>query len=286
MVKIFHEAPISIFKDVQAYTDGDYALVHLFEENEEYYKLFEQAVADGREVILDNSIFELGTAFDGDRYVHWIEKLKPTWYIVPDVLEDADATLTSFYKFKADYAGKLPGKVIAVAQGRSVFDMLRCFDELHEDPYVDMVALSFDLKFYEDINRRLVIKKGMTFNSQLNPKLVDWIIGRSYIIDLLRVSYEVGYYHKPVHLLGCALPFEGIAYNTNKYNFIYSTDTSNPVVSGFERVRYTPPFGLFDKSHTKLFQIINEQVDNNQLKDIIFNIKAFKSFWEQKSTHN
>ena len=36
-MKIAHEAPLSIFDKVQAVTDYDYALVHLFEESEEYY---------------------------------------------------------------------------------------------------------------------------------------------------------------------------------------------------------------------------------------------------------
>lgn len=60
MVKTFHEAPKSIFNRVQSITSGDYALVHLFEEDKEYFNLFKQAVEQDREVILDNSIFELG----------------------------------------------------------------------------------------------------------------------------------------------------------------------------------------------------------------------------------
>ena len=36
-MKIAHEAPLSIFDQVQELTDYDYALVHLFEENEDYY---------------------------------------------------------------------------------------------------------------------------------------------------------------------------------------------------------------------------------------------------------
>lgn len=75
-MKIAHEAPLSIFDKVQAVTDYDYALVHLFEESEEYYNTFVKAKENGREVLLDNSIFELGTAFDGDVYVNWINKLK------------------------------------------------------------------------------------------------------------------------------------------------------------------------------------------------------------------
>ena len=55
MIKIAHEAPKSIFSRVQDFTDYDYALVHLFEEDEEYLKQFQQAALKGREIILDNS---------------------------------------------------------------------------------------------------------------------------------------------------------------------------------------------------------------------------------------
>ena len=48
MIKIAHESPKSIFKTVQDFTDYDYALVHLFEEDPEYFKLFEDAIKDDR----------------------------------------------------------------------------------------------------------------------------------------------------------------------------------------------------------------------------------------------
>ena len=103
MVKIAHEAPISIFDRVQQLTEYDYALVHLFEENEQYYNQFETALEINREVILDNSIFELGTAFDSDKFAYWIEKLKPTYYIIPDVLEDCDGTISNFERWNFKY---------------------------------------------------------------------------------------------------------------------------------------------------------------------------------------
>ena len=71
MIKIAHESPISIFPQVQSWTDYDYALVHLFEESPEYLELFKKALAGGREVILDNSIFELGSAFDMEKFADW-----------------------------------------------------------------------------------------------------------------------------------------------------------------------------------------------------------------------
>jgi len=89
MIRIAHESPKSVFEDIQRLTDYDYALVHLFEEDEEYLNQFKKAVTKGREVILDNSIFELEEAFDAVKFAKWVEVLKPTWYIVPDALEDS-----------------------------------------------------------------------------------------------------------------------------------------------------------------------------------------------------
>ena len=71
-MKTFHEAPNSCFERVQQITDGDYCLVHLYDENEQYKEHFDNAVRKGREVILDNSIFELGTAFDSQDYLQKI----------------------------------------------------------------------------------------------------------------------------------------------------------------------------------------------------------------------
>ena len=52
MIKIAHEAPKLIFEEIQRFTDYDYALVHLFEEDEGYLKQFKEAASKGREIIL------------------------------------------------------------------------------------------------------------------------------------------------------------------------------------------------------------------------------------------
>ena len=86
MIKIAHEAPKAIFGKMQELTDYDYALVHLFEEDPEYLQQFKEAKENGREIILDNSIFELEEAFDAEKFAGWVLELKPDWYIVPDAL--------------------------------------------------------------------------------------------------------------------------------------------------------------------------------------------------------
>ena len=107
-IKIAHEAPKSIFQEVERLTDYSYALVHLFEEDEEYLNLFKEAKKKGREIILDNSIFELEEAFDAERFAYWIKELEPTWYIVPDALEDAVKTVSQMREWNKKYPDLLP----------------------------------------------------------------------------------------------------------------------------------------------------------------------------------
>ena len=96
---ISHESPISMLETSRSYNDYDYALVHLFKEHPEYFNFFVDSLKMGRHVLLDNSIFELGTAYEPDEFAYWVTRLKPTEYIVPDVLENTDETIQSFIKF-------------------------------------------------------------------------------------------------------------------------------------------------------------------------------------------
>ena len=98
-IKVSHESPLCLLEASRGYNSFCYALVHLFEKYPQYYQHFRSSVLMNREVLLDNSIFELGKAFDGDEFVKWINKLEPSYYIVPDVLEDADATMHGFMDF-------------------------------------------------------------------------------------------------------------------------------------------------------------------------------------------
>lgn len=262
MVKIAHEAPISFFKQVQARTDYDYALVHLFEENDQYYELFKDALKQGREVILDNSIFELGTAFDPTKFAKWITFLEPTYYIIPDVLEDSLGTIDNFVAWENEYGDNLPGKKIAVAQGKTYDEFCKCYDFLVSK--VDKIAISFDYSFFNEWTKDL----------NLPTKYHEWAIGRQILfINMMRDN--VLDESKPHHLLGCGLPQE--FKNYKNYNFIDSIDTSNPVVAGIKRIRYNDDNGLEDKPSEKLFTLINSTITQEQEADINHNI-----FWFRK----
>jgi len=257
-MKIAHEAPLSIFDQVQELTDYDYALVHLFEENEEYFNKFVEARDKGREIILDNSIFELGTAWDSDRFAYWVEKLKPTWYIVPDVLDNKDATVDSFDSFVEKYPN-LPGKRIAVAQGSTYEELVECYEYLAYHHKVDKIAMSFNHPFFQDMG--------------LENKYFNMMAGRQYTIARM-IEENVINKNKPHHLLGCGLPQEFEQYVS--YDWIDSIDTSNPVMHGIKGIRYFDN-GLNDKESLKMFTIMEEDVLASW-DDIVYNIDKFREY--------
>ena len=262
MIKIAHESPKAIFDDVKRFTDYDYALVHLFEEDEEYLEQFKESVRKGREVILDNSIFELEEAFDADKFAHWINELRPTWYIVPDALEDAKKTMSQMASWNIKYKD-LPGKKIGVVQGKTYDQIRACYVYMTQMAQVDMVAISFDYSYYT--------------RSVPHPnKYVSWMLGRVKLLgDMLRdgiVNKDI-----PHHLLGCGLPQEFSFYKHADYDWIYSLDTSNPVVHGIKGIEYGTD-GLWSKESQKLFEMINMPLEDINIEQVRSNIQKFRWF--------
>tara|TARA_X000001382_G_C3164065_1_gene177271 strand:- start:335 stop:1156 length:822 start_codon:yes stop_codon:yes gene_type:complete len=262
MIKIAHEAPLDIFDEVQRLTDYDYALVHLLEENGRYRDTFERAIKKGREVILDNSIFELEEAFEADRFAIWVERLKPTWYIVPDALENAEKTMLQAANWFKNYS-HVPGKSIGVVQGKTYQEIKDCYKAMDEIAKVDMIAISFDYSYYRD--------------SISHPnKYVSWMLGRVKLLgDLVRDN--IINEDKPHHLLGCGLPQEFSFYKNADYKWLYSLDTSNPIVHGLKNIEYGSE-GLWSKESQKLHELIDVDIEDIDIGKVKTNIQKFRWF--------
>lgn len=262
MIKLAHESPIFAFDVVQELTDYDYFLVHLFEEVPEYFEHAVAAREKGRHIILDNSIFELGEAFDADDFKKWVEILKPTEYIVPDVLENAERTVANMQNWVPD----VPGKVIGVVQGKTYDEICWCYKEI--EPFVDKVAISFDYSYYEN-------------QFPVASKLKAWTLGRRQLLQDL-VKDSIINTNKPHHLLGAALMWEFTDY-AKKYPWIESLDTSNPVMWAIDKGIYPRDiFSIEEKPATKLFTLMNWLPRNEALRttiteDIEHNVNKFRT---------
>jgi len=260
---ISHETPIALLTDSLQYNDYDYCLVHLMEQEPEYRDFFIKSSELGRRILLDTSIFELGEAFDLEKYAHWVKTLKPYEYILPDVLEESAKTVENSKKFIEQYPD-LPGKKIGVVQGRDFDEIVSCYQSLDHDLKVDKIAISFDYSYY----RELVPHPN---------KWVSFMTGRVMLINML-VREGILNKEKPHHLLGCSNPLEFSFYKHPLFNFIESIDTSSPIVHGLHKVYYSAQIGDWQKEATKLADLIKAEPDEQQKAVIYYNIKEFRRY--------
>lgn len=265
-MKVSHESPISILESSTRYNDFDYALVHLFETHPAYFAFFKKSrEVYNREVLLDNSIFELGHAFDGDKFLAAAIDLKPNMFIVPDVLEDSMRTRQSFTDW--ELSGKIQHvkdgcitKAIGAVQGKTWQELIDCYKFMSD--HADMIAISFDFSYYE------ITGEGQT-------KLEKWCSGRQRFITQL-IEKGIWNWNKPHHLLGCSLAKEFRYYINHNIHSIVSCDTSNPVVAAIHNMKYDADYGLPTKPSTKLADLIDYEFTVDQLETLNYNVDMFK----------
>ena len=261
MPRTSHELPINMLSRSYDINDYEYCLPHLLDENEMYKNHFYEAKKDGRYIIMDNSLHELGVAYDSDRLMYWINELKPNEFIVPDVWQDQTATLVNAKQWMSI---ELPEGVtkIAVVQAQNYHEAFQCYNILKVQGY-KKIAFSYGADWYAE-----------EFPHP-NP-LVGKMMGRIMTISKMYKSNLIEKSDR-VHLLGCALPQEFAYYND--FPFIESIDTSNPIIHGLEGIKYSSN-GLYTKSSTKIDKLGIIPLSQETLYNINHNLTQFKKFKE------
>lgn len=264
---VSHEVPISILKDSLTFNDYNYCLVHLCDIHPEYKNFYLQSRVNGKELLLDNSIFELGKAFDSDKFAKYVDELRPTYYVIPDSLENGDETIANYKSFVKTYSD-LPGAKIGVVQGKTFNELVECYKFMSDN--ADYIAISFDLSFYQTIGVG-------------NTKLERQCTGRQMFINMLSKTHILNP-TKPHHLLGCSLAKEFGWYVENGFSFIRSCDTSNPIVAGILGYTYSGSFGLQNKPSIKLADLIEHKVTPIEYDRIKYNVSQFKKILVSNSS--
>ena len=256
-VKISHEVPITLLEESKKFNDYDYCLPHLLDQHGLYEKYFRQAKAEGRYIIMDNSLHELGEAYDTKRLLHWVNELEPNEFIVPDVWENANASVRNA---KTWASIELPEGVekVAVVQGKTYIDFATGYQRYKWLGY-QKIAFSYGASWFQE-----------TFQHP-NPYVAK-MMGRLKTINNLYKYNVIGDYDR-VHLLGCNLPQEFLYYKD--YPFIESIDTSNPIIHGLKGMRYSEG-GLLHKDKEKIDENFFQPISEKQKKDVLHNVKMFR----------
>ena len=266
MFKVSHELPINMLDKSFEINDYEYCLPHLLDQNEAYKEHFKYAKESGSYIIMDNSLHELGEAYDTDRLLYWVRELEPDEFIVPDVWQDKTATLVNAKSWMRNY--KLPDNTtkVAVVQAQSYGEAHECYNILQFHQGYKKIAFSYGADWYA--------------NEFPHPNpLVGKMMGRIMAISKMYKDKLIGDTDR-VHLLGCALPQE-FGYYCD-FPFVESIDTSNPIIHGLQGVKYNS-LGLLTKSSTKIDQI-EEEINTERLYDINYNITQFKKFIMDSNT--
>lgn len=264
MFKIAVESPLCLMEEVEKLTDYSYVLFHLTEQYSRYKYFFINKMKEGREVLLDNSAYEYyvkGEKLNLDKYAKCIEEINPTYYVLPDKLNDFEMTIYYLLEWKEKYS-HLKNKTVGVIQGETFEEWLECYNIIKDE--CDKIAISFGYRFLPELGKKVL--KSSASKSLLYAKgrqfLIEYLIDKNLIVD------------KPYHLLGSYLPFEFTWYKN--YSFIDSIDTSFPVKNGYKDKKLTMTIDE-EKEEILIDAFMNELLSQEKQEFMLNNIKIFRS---------
>lgn len=195
---------ITPYKNLKQSEKGDmyFALTRQLFENKDYYNFFKKKKEEGFEVFIDNNVHE-EDPMNFENHVE-IALEVGTIIIIPDVLRNAKKTLEYYHYFMDKYYSILKEnniKIMAVPQGDSMCEIMKCFDEFNNDERVDFIGNSFDLTPF-------LLHPSKYENQSLNRFMI--------LREWLKVV------NKPIHMLGSNNLYE--LYFFSRFKNIYSTD--------------------------------------------------------------
>jgi hypothetical protein len=257
-MKVSHEVPLALLEMSKSFNDYDYCLPHLLDKYEEYKKYFQWAKENDRYIIMDNSLHELGHAYDTDRLMYWINELQPDEFIVPDVWEDMETSVQNAAEWIRIV---LPPNVlkVAVILAKNIEEAAECYFKYKTLGY-KKIAFSYGATYYKE-------------HFPHPTPAVATAVGRVSVISKLYTENIIKDTDN-VHLLGCAIPQEFVHYRNMP--FITTIDTSNPIMAAIEGTLYEP-YGLDQKPKTKIDDVIDSKIDKVQFGKVIMNTKYFRT---------
>ena len=256
MLKISHEVPKCLLTASPEFNDYDYCLPHLLDIDEEYKQYFIDARDKGRYVIMDNSLHELGKAYNSQRLLHWITELEPDEFIVPDVwMQCAQTAAQAKYWKQFRYPKKT--KITAVIQGEDKNQAYLCASLLANLGY-NKLCVSYGATWYND------------FFPHSNPDMGKALGRVRFVQGLLNLKQlkDIKF-----HLLGCSIPQEFGWYDNNPR--IESIDTSNPIMAALEGIEYKD-HGLNVKPSANMNDHFDVDFMDIQYGSILYNANKFK----------
>lgn len=258
-MKISHEIPKQLFDAHREINDYPYVLAHLLMEgsqffDHEYADFYKRTLPNYEFSILDNSLFELGYPVEKEVLHKLAQEYKPSHLIVPDHLRDADKTFESFNEYVSVYGQPLSYNLIGVIQGKDFDASVKLCENYLTSGACDIIAIPYNCESDYDVTSR--------------PRLVDFLIS----------NFGSNALQNRIHLLGCLNPLEYKLYSSEALLTIHSTDTSCPIVTGWNGIPLHDYGYKGDKPKEKLAENLDISLSGGQINLIKQNISIFRSY--------
>lgn len=277
-MKINSELPFDmLMKFNLELNEYDFVLFHLYESDPEYRNYFKDMRIHHPEriMILDNSAYEYfvkGEKLNLQKFKEAIEDLKPTYYILPDVLMDRQSTLHLLAEFCDKYIPDCDSEPMAVAQGMTAKDLKDCL-RLYSEQNISAVCIPFHNRFFKEyehipsgIVEAFMDEYGMEDPSEITEDM-KYAMGRVYFVRMCCGLLKTFDY---VHLLGSHCPFEKAFYHD-----LDSMDTGYPVKLGYEGIE----LGRERKKPDVIIdEFFHDHLTTSKIKLIHDNVVKFKEY--------
>ena len=257
MIKISHEIPKQLFPYHDLISDYPYVLGHLLNNDRGYTEFYKEKLKTAPYSILDNSAFELGQSIPGEELYELGEEFRPTHLVLPDKVNDYRQTMENAVEYLNKYKS-YSVKYIGVCQGDTFEKIADCID-FYTEKEVDIIALPFDLVPDSDY-------------VTVRFRFLNWWYANRY--KFFGGSYKF-------HLLGCQNPVEFQLYKYNQSNiqrYIYSLDTSSPIVNGWSGNTLGAHGLTAPKPKDKLADNLDIKLSKEQTELIFQNVKTFREY--------
>lgn len=261
-----HELPLNALYLSREINDYEFILPHLLDKYPEYLDYFVEAKLKGRYTMMDNSLHELkdinnGEGYDQDKFLYWVNQLKPNAIFIPDVWENMEKSLQNSRKW-AKIDTPYGTEKIAVVQAKNITETINCTIEYINMGY-EYLAFSYGASYYSNHG-----------NSSTYPDIVK-ASGRANVIKAL-INLGIIHENIKIHLLGTMTPYEYVFYKDIPN--IKTLDTSNPVMCALEGTIYKLPYFTKEKPKANMNNHFNIPLTNQTLELIKYNCNLLKTF--------
>lgn len=208
-----------------------YGLAHEAQKHQHYKSYLTTQAVSGKHVILDNAADELGEGMTGQGLFDLACEIRPRELILPDVLQDTEATLRNtfdFYKQFFEFSMKTEIQFMVVPQGKTFEDWMHCFGQFKHWNKHSVWGIPYDIEFDVPVDLDCPSADPRFWRSRVFDTDSKTIKRAKRRLNLVRYLYDYGHVDREIHLLGTNNLSELRAYKRLNEPTIRSNDTTAP----------------------------------------------------------